>query len=156
MPYIEIPDNLIAVGFNDTSRSVYNLLGELSKNIAYPFQLVEYFPDSKDEKKEVMLYEHALFYARISYFDTHVFLIKNFSWSKDEQGLFDEIGEKIHYLVQLRPQRMYILMIYSNEIRNLEDAGRFIKAKKSGINLSLIASKRIISRLHFSVSPYLP
>ncbi|MEW6772660.1 MAG: hypothetical protein AB1304_01530 [Bacteroidota bacterium] len=146
----EIPDNLNIITFNDAYRNTYSLINIFSKNINAPFEVITYF-NSRDSDSN----QYALFYAHLEYFNTRIFLIKNFSEKDVQQNTLFEIKE-LEYLVELMPPQMYIMLLYSNEIKYLDDIKKLIKSDELGITVSLLKSKKIIKRLHSSIQNYWP
>lgn len=146
----EIPDNLLLAGFNYIDKNPYSLINILSENIRTPFKILKYYSQNNPKSTNIHPTSYAVFYANISYFNTHLFLLKNFSFL-DENHLFsDKLPGKMHYLLPLKPPKMYILSIYSDEVKNIEDINRLLKLNTLHINPSPIHTKRVIQNLHFS------
>lgn len=146
----EIPDNLNIVTFNDLYRNTYSLINTLSKNINSPFEVITYFNSTDSDVNQ-----YALFYAHLEYFNTRIFLIKNFFEKDVHQNTLFEIKEP-NYLIELMPHQMYIMLVYSNEIKQLNDIKKLIKSDELGITVSFLKSKKIIKRLHSSIQNYWP
>ncbi|GIV26691.1 MAG: hypothetical protein KatS3mg027_0505 [Bacteroidia bacterium] len=144
-------DNFIVVSFNYTDSSVYSLINKISAAIRHPFKIIDYFADSDSNDR----FSYALYLAQLSYFDTYVFLLKNFKWLNPENSLFDDYPNEMKSLIELNPPKMYIMMIISNEIKNLQDVERFIQASSLSIKLELINQNKLKSRLYASIEKYL-
>ncbi|MCX7729108.1 MAG: hypothetical protein N2203_06530 [Bacteroidia bacterium] len=151
-----IPNNLIVSAFNYTEHGVYTLLNILGKSIRQNFKIIQYFGNIEDHAS-FHSFKYALFYSRLNYYNTDVFLIKNFYCKeKQQRTLFDTNTFETEYLVKLNPDKMYILLIYSDDIQTIQDVEQFIKAKQASIQLSALSSVKIIRQLHFSVQKYKP
>lgn len=146
----EIPDNLNIITFNDAYRNTYSLINILSKNINFPFEVITYFNSTDSD-----INQYALFYAHLEYFNTRIFLIKNFFEKDVQQNTLFEIKES-EYLIELIPPQMYIMLLYSNEIKQLNDIKNLLKLDELGIIVSLLKSKKTIKRLHSSIQNYWP
>lgn len=139
------PDNLIITTFDYTLQHSYYLISNLEKNINCQFKVLEHLGDNK---------EYAFFYSYLSYFNTHVFLIKNYSLTtKTDINLFDQISYEKEYLINQIPL-MYILMTYSDELKNINDIHNFIKADKLHVKLLPLKSKKYIKMLHLYIQKY--
>lgn len=142
-----LPDNLIVTSFNYSTSGTYSLISRLSRHIHHTISIGAYFQEDKLQAK------FALFYSRLEYFNTDVFLIKNFYLKEENKKhtLFGDVFYEIEYLIKLKSPKMYILLIYSDEIKNIKDVEKFIKADKLDIKLSPITAKKTIIRLHNSI-----
>ncbi len=146
----EVPNNLIITAFNQDTFDVYTLLNKIENEIHHPFRIVEYFKDDTNS------YAYALFSAQLTYFNTTLFLLKNFQMVNENKGtLFEQFKTAKEYLIKLSPPKMYILSIYSDEITTLQDIERLINARKYSINLEHISSEKLKRALHFSLEKYI-
>lgn len=147
----EFPENLLVTTFNYI-HSIYSLLSSLEKNIRHPIRIIKYFQATEEHHT----FKYALFHSRLSYYNTELFLIKNFYLKeKQEINLFNQNVFDTEYLVKLQPPKMYILLVYSDELKTTEDISHFIKADQLGIQLLPIRSKKIKHALHQSVGIYI-
>lgn len=147
---VEDINNFIVVSFNHATIPVYSLIHKIGNAIRQPFKIVDYFKDNNGEE-----WSYGLFLAHLSYFDTYVFLLKNFHYRDTENTLFDNIPNEMEYLINLRPPKMYILMIISNEIKTLQDVEKFIQSHSLSIKLQEHTSKRLKLKLYYSLEKYL-
>lgn len=142
------PDNLLIAAFNYTMQENYFLLSRLSNNIRHPLRILHYFGEEEAN-------HYALFHANLNYFNTEIFLLKNYKSKQTSYNtLFDEMNFNLEYLIDLKPPKMYLLLIYSEEIKDLNDVSRFFGAEQLFFNLSLISSKKLRDKLHTSVQMY--
>ncbi|GIV29267.1 MAG: hypothetical protein KatS3mg028_0333 [Bacteroidia bacterium] len=147
----ELLENLLVATFNCAYTNTYSLLSLLEKNIRHPIRIIKYFQEA-----EYHTFKYALFHSRLAYYNTDLFLIKNFYLKeKQEKNLLNQNVFGIEYLVKLQPPKMYILLIYSDEIKTIEEVGNFIKADKLSIQLSPLRSKKMKQSLHQSVGIYI-
>lgn len=141
-------DNLTVAGFKDTSRNVYTLLAQMSAYIRRPFTIFKYIVSNN---RSEIIEPYAIYRAELSYFNTQIYLIKNYIHIQDKYSLFDEANVTYQYWIPSRPRWMYILMIYSYDVHQLSDVQRLIGARTLVIELSLIQSQNLITRLHNSI-----
>lgn len=146
-------DNLIVCGFNCIEWNVYKILSYLSFNIHHSFQLHKKISANVLDTHESLIDAYAVFKSDLDYFNSKVYLIKNFIW-KDKQGysIFDDAYEPM-YFIRTKPQKMYILMIYSDEIKNINNIHQFIKYNTLPIQqLSVLHSAKLYTRLNHFVN----
>ncbi|MCX8144524.1 MAG: hypothetical protein N3F62_09775 [Bacteroidia bacterium] len=149
---MDFPENLKVIGFDYVEKDIYSLLHRLGESIHQPLSILEYFQVEED----IGWGDYALYYAELSYFNTEIYLIKNFKWTSFAAGtLFENQLMDKEYIIATKPPKMFLMMIYSDEIKTKEDVERFIAAKKLRItNLSMITSKKLISQLNNSIQAY--
>ncbi len=148
----EFPENLLVATFNCVHVNTYTLLSLLEKNIRHPIRIIKHFQATEEQHT----FKYALFHSRLPYYNTELFLIKNFFLKeKQEMNLFNQNVFEIEYLVKLQPPKMYILLIYSDELKTIEDINIFIKAEQLDIQLFPLRSKKIKHSLHQSVGIYI-
>lgn len=149
---MDFPENLKVIGFDYEGKDIYSLLHRLGENIHKTLSILEYFQVEED----ISFGDYALYYADLSYFNTEIYLIKNFKWRSFMVGtLFESQLVDREYLITLKPQKMFLMMIYSDEIKTKEDIEKIISAREIGItNLSMITSKKLIFQLHNSIQVY--
>lgn len=161
MKHDDVPDNFIAAGFNYVDENVYSLLNTLGQSIGQPFRLLKYYylKDTSNTNLPLDYPPYAVFYTKIDYFNTHIFLLKNFSAIEESNNsLFNQqMGLTMQYLLPFKsqPQKMYILSAYSDEIKNIKDLSRLFKLETLNIKLSFISSKKILKTLHYSFEDFL-
>ncbi len=149
---MDFPENLKVIGFDYLEKDIYSLLHRLGESIHQPLSILEYFQVEED----IGWGDYALYYAELSYFNTEIYLIKNFKWTSFAAGtLFENQLMDKEYIIATKPPKMFLMMIYSDEIKTKEDVERFIAAEKLRItNLSMITFKKLISQLHNSIQAY--
>lgn len=146
----DLPENLLVTTFNCAYTNTYSLLSLLEKNIRHPIRIIKYFQEAEHHT-----FKYALFHSRLGYYNTDLFLIKNFYLKeRQEKNLLNQNIFDIEYLIQLQPPKMYILLIYSDEIKTVDALDKFIKADQLSIQLSPLRSKKIKQSLHQSVGIY--
>lgn len=149
-----IPDNMLMMAFNAPTYSVYYLLNVWSRSINQTFKILQYFPSQS--KEENLAY--GLFCASLEYFNTHLFLIKNFylSPTNKSSNLFGDGLEKMEYFIPLSPPKMYVLVVYSDELKEISSVQQLLKTGELGISITEIRAVKLKLRVHHFIEQYWP
>lgn len=140
----DLSEQMILVSFNESTRNVYQLLSILGKNIGSQFSLLEYIISENEDIHN----SYALFHSHLEYFQTHIFVLKNFRIkNNDVIDLFGNAQQNIEYLLNI-PNGMYLIIIYSDQIKNLSDVEMFLKSRELEIQLYPVKSKKIKDKIH--------
>lgn len=149
-----IPDNMLIAAFNYQAHSVYYLLNLWSNYINQPFKILQYFPSQSKEEN----FAYGLFYASLEYFNTRMFLIKNFykSYKSESKNLFEDGFGEMEYFIPLSPSKMYVLVIYSDELKDWSSVQQLLKTETSEISIKEIRTKKLKEQVHNFIEQYWP
>jgi len=139
----DLSEQMILASFNEPKRNVYQLLSILGKNIGSQFCLMEYISENGS-----FYNSYALFYSRLEYYHTYVFVLKNFRYKESRViDLFGNIQQNLEYLLNI-PYGMYLVIIYSDHIKDFSDVEILLNSKELDIQLYPVQSKKIKNRIH--------